>query len=83
MSDKANAGGVNRKKGSDATVDINDSISVELPNMFMSHVAAVSCADTQVPEIRLDNHSMRYTGLRSAVNVDDLVIGRGGMELKP
>ena len=77
MSASAPAGRVKKKKGRDATVDINDSISVELPNMFMSHVAAVSCADTHVPEIRLDNHSVRYTGLRRAVNVDELAICRG------
>jgi hypothetical protein len=38
--------------------------------MFMSQVAAVSCAATQVPESRLTNQKFRKAGLRSAVHVE-------------
>jgi hypothetical protein len=42
---------VNRKKGSDATVDINESNNGASVKIFIIQVAALSCAATQVPEI--------------------------------
>jgi len=46
-----------RKKGSEATVDINDRNRGEVATMFMVQVAAVSCAATQVPDSKLANQS--------------------------
>jgi hypothetical protein len=43
---------VNRKKGRDATVDINDNIKGEPVKIFIVQVAALSWAAIQVPEIR-------------------------------
>ena len=37
---------------------------------FIVQVAAVSCAATHVPEIRLAIHILRKTGFRSAVHVE-------------
>jgi len=74
MSARAPAGRVKKKKGSEATVDINDKKSGESLTRFMVQVAAVSCAATQVPEIKLANHMFRKTGLRRAVQVEFALI---------
>jgi hypothetical protein len=50
MSAKAPAGNVKRKNGKDATVDIKDKKSGEGFSLYITHVAAQSCAATQVPE---------------------------------
>jgi hypothetical protein len=70
MSASAPAGNVKKKNGRDATVDISERKSGESLTRFMVQVAAVSCAATHVPEIRLANHIFRYTGFRRAVQVE-------------
>jgi len=57
VSTSAPASRVKRKKGSEATVDINDRNRGEVATMFMVQVAAVSCAATQVPDSKLANQS--------------------------
>ena len=64
-----------KKKGRDATVDISERKRGESLTRFMVQVAAVSCAATQVPEIRLANHMLRYIGFRRAVQVELVLIG--------
>jgi hypothetical protein len=73
MSAKTPAGGVKRKNGRDATVDIRESKSVDEPSMFIVQVAAVSCAATHVPEIKTANQSFRYSGFRNAAKVEVLL----------
>ncbi len=70
MSAKTPAGGVNRKNGRDATVDIRESKNVDEPTMFIVQVAAVSCAATHVPESKMANQSFRYSGFRKAAKVE-------------
>jgi len=67
---------VKKKNGSEATVDIRESNKGESLTRFMTHVAAVSCAARQVPEIKLANHMFRKTGFRRAVQVEVLTIVR-------
>jgi hypothetical protein len=50
---------VNRKKGNDATVDIKDRNSADGLSLYITHVAAQSCAETQTPETTLANHKFR------------------------
>jgi hypothetical protein len=73
MSAKAPAGGVKRKNGRDATVDIRESKNVDEPSMFIVQVAAVSCAATHVPESKTANQSFRYSGFRRAAKVEVLL----------
>ena len=73
MSAKTPAGGVKRKNGRDATVDIKESKNVDEPSMFIVQVAAVSCAATHVPESKTANQSFRYSGFRSAAKVEVLL----------
>jgi hypothetical protein len=42
-------------------------------SVCITHTAAVSCAATHVPEIKLASHSLRKTGFRNAVKVDSLL----------
>ena len=65
---------MNRKNGADATVDISDRKKGDGVSIFIVHVAAVSCAATQVPEITLATHSRLNTGFRKAVQVEVVVI---------
>jgi hypothetical protein len=74
LSARAPAGNVNRKKGSDATVDINDIKSGDAVSRFIDQVAAVSWAATQVPEITVANQSFLKAGFFKAVHVELLVI---------
>src|SRR6516162_7907597 len=76
MSARAPAGNVKKKNGSDATVDIKERNKGESLTRFIVQVAAVSCAATQAPEMRLANHIFRKTGFRRAVQVELLPIGR-------
>jgi hypothetical protein len=73
MSAKTPAGSVKRNNGKDATVDIIERARAEELSVFITHTAAVSCAATHVPEIKLASHSLRKTGFRSAVKVDSLL----------
>jgi hypothetical protein len=65
---------VNRKNGSDATVDINDSSNGDPGKRLIVQVAALSCAATQVPEIKAVIQSLRNAGFRSAAQVEFVVI---------
>jgi hypothetical protein len=78
MSARAPAGKVKKKNGSEATVDIKERNKGESLTRFMVQVAAVSCAATHVPEIKLANHMFRKTGFRSAVQVEVLGIRCSG-----
>jgi hypothetical protein len=62
---------VNRKKGSVAAVDINDSNKGDpVKIIFIVQVAALSWAATQVPEITAANQSLLNAGFRSAAQVE-------------
>jgi hypothetical protein len=66
------------RKGSDATVDINDSNNGDPVKIFIVQVAALSCAATQVPEITAASQSFLNAGFRSAAQVE-LVVMIGGL----
>ena len=70
---------MNRKKDSDATVDISEIKNGEPESLFIIQVAAPSWAATQVPEITLANQSRLKTGFRRAVQLEHLgMIGNEG-----
>jgi hypothetical protein len=71
MSASAPAGSVNKKKGREATVDIKESKNADGLSIFITQVAVVSCALTQVLDKRLATQIRQYVGLRRAVNVDE------------
>ena len=68
------AGRVKKKSGSEATVAITEIRNLDGVSMFIIQVAAVSCADTQTPEIKLAIQSLRKTGFLSEVQREVLVI---------
>ena len=65
---------MNRKKGSDATVDISEIKKGEPVKTFIIQVAALSWAATQVPEITVAIQSFLKVGFLSAVQVELLFI---------
>jgi hypothetical protein len=65
---------VNRKKGKDATVDINDSNKDDPVKIFIIQVAAVSWATIQVLEITAATQSFLNAGFRSAAQVEFVVM---------
>ena len=65
---------MNRKKGRDATVDINDSNNGDPVKIFIVQVAALSWAATQVPEITAAIQSFLNAGFRSAAQVEFVVM---------
>src|SRR6516225_540380 len=67
---RAPAGRVNRKNGSEATVAMSERKNGEGASVFIVHVAAISWADTKVPEMTLATHSLLKAGLRNAVQVE-------------
>jgi hypothetical protein len=67
-------GNVNKKKGSDATVDINDINKGDPAKTFIIQVAALSCAATEVPEITAAIQSLLNVGFRSAAQVEFVVM---------
>src|SRR5260370_14079471 len=69
MSASAPAGSVNRKKGSEATVDSSEIKNGDGVSIFIIHIAAVSWAATQVPEMTAAIHSFRKTGFPKADQV--------------
>jgi hypothetical protein len=75
----APAGRVKRKNGSEAAVAISESSKGEAPNAFISHVAAVSWAATQTPEVMLANHSPAKTWFLSASQTE--VFGFGSLAI--
>ena len=78
LSAKVPAGGVKRKKGSDATVLEHQGEQNRDPvKAFIIQIAALSWAATQVPEITAAIQSFLKVGFRSAVQVELLVHDRG------
>jgi hypothetical protein len=71
MSAKAPAGSVNKKKGREATVDIRESKNADGLSIFITQVAAVSCALMQMLDTRLATQIRREVEFRRAVNVDE------------
>jgi hypothetical protein len=86
MSARAPAGSVNKKKGSEATVDNSEIINGDGVSIFIIHVAAVSWAATQIPETKAAIHSLRKIGFSKAAQVEVLVIvcevKRGGCRFR-
>ena len=58
------------RKGSEATVDINDIKKGDGVSVLITQVAAVSWAATHVPETRLAIHNFLKVGFRSALQVE-------------
>ena len=67
-------GTVNRKKGSDATVDMSEIKNGDPVATFIVQVAALSWAATQVPEITAAIQSFLNAGFRSAAQVEFVVM---------
>ena len=65
---------MNRKKGSDATVDMSEIKNGDPVKIFIIQVAALSWAATQVPEITVAIQRFLNAGFRSAVQVELLFI---------
>jgi hypothetical protein len=65
---------VNRKKASDATVDISDSNRGDPVEIFIIQVAALSWAATQVPEMTAAPQSFLNAGFCSAAHVEFVVM---------
>jgi hypothetical protein len=61
---------VKKKRGNEATVAIIEIRNLDEVSVFIVHVAAVSLADTQTPEITLIIQSLRKTGFRSESQSD-------------
>jgi hypothetical protein len=61
---------VNRKKGKVATVDIKEIRSGDEVNVFISQVAAISCADTALPDSRLASHKARNTAFFNGLQIE-------------
>src|SRR5690349_915064 len=74
MSATAPAGIVNRKKGSEANVDISEIMNGEPDSVCIIQVAAVSCADTQQPEMTVAIHNRRKVRFRSEIQMELLLI---------
>jgi hypothetical protein len=66
----APAGKVRKKNGKEAAVAISDKSSGEAPEALISQVAAVSCADTQTPEMMLASQRPRKTRFLSASHTE-------------
>jgi hypothetical protein len=58
-----------------AAVDIRERNNVDPLTLFIIQVAAVSCADTKVPETTVANQSLRKVGFWRALQLEVAVIG--------
>jgi hypothetical protein len=76
MSASTPAGSVKRKKGRVANVDIRERRSGDVVIVFMSQVAAMSYADTALPERRLASHRLRKIPFLRGVQIEALLITR-------
>jgi len=74
MSASAPAGKVSRKKGSEAAVERSDSSKGDGVKVFITQVAAISCAETQHPERTLASHKLRKTGFRNEIHIEVVLI---------
>jgi hypothetical protein len=72
---RAPAGKVKTKNGSEAAVAISESSNGEAPSAFVSHVAAVSWADTQMPETTLGTHRPTKAGFLNANHTEVFCFG--------
>jgi hypothetical protein len=70
VSANAPAGKVRRKKGREAAEDNKESSKGDGDRVFITQVAAISCAETQQPEATLASHRLRKVRLRSAVQIE-------------
>jgi hypothetical protein len=74
MSAIAPAGNVSRKKGSEAIVESSEIKNMEELSVLIVQVAAVSCAETQIPDTMLVNQSLRNTGFLNESQMEVLLI---------
>jgi hypothetical protein len=74
MSARAPAGNVNKKKGREAAVDNSERNKGDGVIVFITQVAAMSCAETQHPETTLASQSLPKIGFRSATQVEVEVV---------
>ena len=65
---------MNRKNGSVDAVEIRERNKVDPLMLFITQVAAVSCADTKVPETIVASQSLRKVGLCKALQLEVAVI---------
>ena len=65
---------MNRKNGSVAAVDIRERSNVDGLMLFITQVAAISCADTKVPETTVATQSLRKVGFCKARQLEVSVI---------
>jgi hypothetical protein len=70
LSARVPVGSVNRKKGSDATVDMSEIKNGFPVKAFIIQVVALSWAATQLPEITVAIQSFLNTGFLSAVQLE-------------
>ena len=57
-----------------AAVDVRERSIVEWLRLFITQMAAVSCADTQIPETTVATQSLPKVGFRKAIQLEVLVI---------
>src|ERR1700756_3735783 len=70
------AGSVNKKKGSDASVDISEIKNGDPVKISIIQVAALLCAATKVPEMTVAIQSLLKAGFLNAVQVELLFMIR-------
>ncbi len=70
MSASTPAGSVKRKNGAEAAVAIRERENDEAPRSCINQVAAMSCAETAVPDNTLARNKRQKTGFRSANQVE-------------
>jgi peptide-methionine (R)-S-oxide reductase len=73
---------VSRKKGRDAEVESKESKKGEEVSVFITQVAAMSCAETQQPERTLASQRLRKVGLRNAVQIEVALIRNNPNKVK-
>ena len=77
----APAGSVNMKNGAAAQEAIRESAKAEAPRLCINQVAAMSCAETNVPDKALASQRRQNTGFLSANQVEaDVVFIANGIK---
>jgi hypothetical protein len=74
VSARAPAGRIKTKKGRVAAVDIRERSKLDRLMLFITQVAAISCADTKVPETIVATQSLRKVGFCKARQLEVSVI---------
>src|SRR4029453_7668927 len=82
MSASPPAGSVKRKKGRVANVDMRERKSGDGVIVFISQVAAVSYADTALPDSRLATHKVRKIRFLRGIQIEALLNGRGDLKTR-